>query len=89
MGGITAGALWLWAMWRKRYAEDPVSGLFFARRLKLGTNLVIVGMQAAGYLAELLAGSRTGTPATSSTTANVDPALAAKYNSRTADSVGA
>lgn len=75
LGTIAVGAAMLMALWRKTFDANPAAGYFFARRLKLGTNLLIAGGQFTGYVGELLSGTRTTLPATSSTTNNVSAAL--------------
>lgn len=93
LGSIAAAAVALRALWMKVMREDVARALMTARQIKLGTNLLIVCAQAAGYIAELLSGTRTTLPSTGSSTMSMDSQgsspMAAKFNSRTADSVGA
>lgn len=72
LGSITLAAIALRALWRKVMGEDIGRAHATARQIKLSTNILITCAQAAGYIAELLAGTRTTLPATGSTTASPD-----------------
>lgn len=72
LAGITGAVLAAKALWKRLTHEDPVVGLMASRKIKLGTNLLIVGAQAVGYAAELLAGTRSTLPSTTSTTTNTE-----------------
>jgi hypothetical protein len=70
--GIAAVVAAAQALWRRFTHENPTQALMSGRQVKLSTNLIIVLAQAVGYAAELLSGTRTSTPATSSTTTAVE-----------------
>jgi hypothetical protein len=72
LGGIAAAAIAAQALWRRITHESPMASLMASRNVKLSTNLIIVTAQAVGYIAELLGGTRTNTPATLSTTTAVE-----------------
>lgn len=93
LGAIAGAAIALRALWLKLTRDNPARSLAMARQIKLGTNLLTVTSQAVGYAAELLSGTRTSLPGTSSTTTQVVAGTvipsADTFNSRTAASVAA
>lgn len=72
LGAICGTALALRALWRRTMGENVGRAMSTARQIKLGTNLLITVAQAAGYIAEILSGTRTTLPGVGSTTAAVD-----------------
>lgn len=96
LGGIAVAVIAARALWKRLTHNDPVVGLMASRKVKLGTNLLIVGAQAVGYAAELLGGTRSTLPSTTSTTTNTETRVhpsgvtlpgGAVFGSRTAASV--
>jgi hypothetical protein len=71
LGGIAAAVIAARALWDKLTGNNPTVELMMSRKVKLGTNLIVVAAQAVGYIAEILGGTRTTTPGTTSTTAGV------------------
>ena len=92
LGSIALAAIALRALWYRLVGSDPVAAFATAQRVKLGTNLLILGAQTAGYVAELMAGTRSTLPSTTSTTTTAPtsgPTIpsAATFGSRTAGSL--
>lgn len=91
LGAIALGALALRALWLRTVGTNPARAVEVATRVKLSTNLLVLGAQAAGYAAELLSGSRTTLPSTTSTTPTYTGGTtipsAATFGSRTAGAV--
>ena len=92
---LALGVMALRNMWRNAYAADLAGGIIAARNIKQATNILIVSAQTVGYVAELLAGTRTTTPGTTSTTAVLESSViagitvpsAATFGSRTASTL--